>query len=128
VALAAAFTIGCGSARPPLVPVAGVVTLDGRPVSGGAVRVIPQNARAATGTIGPDGRFTLGTFAEADGCVVGTHVVEVMPPPSGGDERSPPPAKPVDFPTRYISAGTSGLTITVTGPTTNLVITLSTDK
>jgi hypothetical protein len=107
------------------VPVAGVVTLDGEPVSGGAVRVIPQKARAATGAIGPDGRFTLGTFTEADGCVVGTHVVEVMPPPTGGDERSPAPAKPASFPTHYISADTSGLTITITGSTSDLVISLT---
>ncbi len=124
----AALTVGCGPPRPSLVPVGGIVTLDGRPLAGGALRVIPHNARAASGTIGPEGRFTLGTFAAADGCVAGTHAVEVMPPASGGDERSSAPAKPPPFPTRYASVETSGLTITITGPTRDLSILLTSEK
>lgn len=123
-----AMMVGCGPPRPPLVPVGGIVTLDGRPLAGGAVRVIPHNARAASGTIGPDGRFVLGTWADADGCVTGTHAVEVMPPATGGDERSPAPAKPAPFPRRYQSAETSGVTVTVTGPTSDLTIPLSTKE
>lgn len=126
--LAGVASIGCGPAQPSLVPVGGIVTLDGRPLAGGSLRVIPKNARAATGRIGADGRFVLGTFADADGCVAGTHAVEVIPPASGGDERSPAAVAPAPFPLRYVSVDTSGLTITVTGPTSDLAIALSTEK
>lgn len=126
--LAGVAAIGCGPARPPLVPVAGIVTLDGRPLAGGSLRVIPHNARAAAGRIGPDGRFVLGTFADADGCVAGTHAVEVMPLASGGDERSPAAVAPPPFPLRYVSADSSGLTVTVTGPTSDLAIPLRSGK
>lgn len=121
--------IGCGPRRPAVVPAAGIVTLDGTPLPGGFVRVVPAGSRAATGQIGPDGRFALGTFAEADGCVPGTHGVEVIGPlPGGGETVAAVPEPAVAVPARYREAATSGLTITVTGPTSDLAITLSTGK
>ncbi len=117
---------GCGPRRPALVPVSGIVTLAGRPLSGGFVRVVPAESRAATGRIGPDGRFTLGTFAEADGCVTGTHGVAVLGPlPKGGETVAAVPEPAVAVPARYREAATSGLTITITGPTSDLVIALT---
>jgi hypothetical protein len=121
-----AMATGCGPRRPAVVPASGVVTLDGEPLAGGFVRLVPVASRVATGEIGPDGRFTLGTFAAADGCVLGTHGVEVIGPlPAGGEKASAAPAPAVTVPDRYRAAETSGLTVTVTGPTSDLVIPLT---
>ena len=121
--------IGCGPSRPAVVPVCGIVTLDGKPLAGGFVRAVPADSRAATGRIGPDGRFALGTVAEADGCVPGTHGVEVIGPlPAGGEMASATPAPTVTVPAHYRAAETSGLTITVTGSTSDLAIALSTEN
>jgi len=115
--------------RPAVVPAAGIATLDRKPLAGGFVRLVPEASRVATGRIGPDGRFTLGTFAEADGCVPGTLGVEVIGPLPRGCEMAPVAATPaVTVPDRYRTADTSGLTITVTRATTDLVIALSSDN
>lgn len=56
----------------------------------------------------------------------GTHGVEVIGPlSSGGETVAAVPAPAVTVPARYRNAETSGLTITVTGPTTDLVIPLT---
>jgi hypothetical protein len=121
--------IGCGPTRPAVVPAAGIVTLDGQPLAGGFIRLVPAASRPATGVIGPDGRFTLGTFAAADGCVPGTHGVEVIGPlPAGGEAAAAVPAPTVTVPARYRDAQTSGITITITGPTRDLTIPLTSEK
>lgn len=120
---------GCGPSRPAVVPAAGIVTLDGKPLAGGFIRLVPAASRPATGAIGPDGRFTLGTFAESDGCVPGTHGVEVIGPlPAGGEAAAAVPAPTVTVPARYRDAQTSGLTITIAGPTRDLTIPLTTEN
>lgn len=125
-ALLAVVAAGCGPRRPAVVAASGVVTLDGKPLAGGFVRLVPAASRPATGEIGPDGRFTLGTFAAADGCVPGTHAVEVIGPlPAGGEATATTRAPAIIVPARYRDAQTSGLTVTITGPTTDLVISLS---
>lgn len=121
--------IGCGPSRPAVVPAAGIVTLDGKPLAGGFIRLVPAASRPATGAIGPDGRFTLGTFAAADGCVPGTHGVEVIGPlPAGGEAAAAVPAPTVTVPARYRDAQTSGLTITIARPTRDLTIPLTTEN
>jgi len=121
-----AMAIGCGPRRPAVVPAAGIVTLDGKPLPGGFVRLVPAASRVATGEIRPDGRFTLGTFAAGDGCVLGTHGVEVIGPlPAGGEMAAAVPAPAVAVPARYRAAETSGLTVDITGPTSDLAISIS---
>lgn len=121
--------IGCGPSRPAVVPAAGIVTLDGKPLAGGFIRLVPAASRPATGAIGPDGRFTLGTFAAADGCVPGTHGLEVIGPlPAGGEAAAAVPAPTVTVPARYRDAQTSGLTITIARPTRDLTIPLTTEN
>ena len=120
---------GCGPSRPAVVPAAGIVTLDGQPLAGGFIRLVPAASRPATGEIGSDGRFTLGTFAAADGCVPGTHGVEVIGPlPAGGETSAAVPAPTVTVPARYRAAETSGLNITITGPARDLSIPLTSGK
>ena len=102
---------GC-SDRPRRVPVSGQVTIDGAPVTRGVVRVIPPDARAAMGDIDAQGRFTLTTFDPGDGCVVGTHRVEVVAfdHPTPGQTR-------LLVPEKYNNQAKSGLVLTITGPT-----------
>lgn len=72
-----AFVAGCRRG-PAVVPVSGTVEVDGTPLTSGAITVVPDHGRAATGTIGKDGRFTLSTFVPGDGALLGRHRVVVI--------------------------------------------------
>ncbi|MEZ6064556.1 MAG: hypothetical protein R3B90_02350 [Planctomycetaceae bacterium] len=76
--VALALLVGCGESRPGIVPIKGQVMIDGKPLTHGFIQVLPADARPASAKIGPDGRFTLSTFGEDDGCVPGTHPVTVV--------------------------------------------------
>lgn len=112
---------GCGSENE-IVPVSGQVLIDGKPVTHGFVQVAPKGFRAASGKIGPNGRFTLTTVKEGDGCAVGTHPAAVIATESinASSQRWHAPRKYQDF-------ATSGLTVNVTGPTNDLKIELTWD-
>jgi hypothetical protein len=79
-ALLALVWSGCDS-HPPTGKVSGKVTLNGQPVSGGSVTFAPiakpgtQGGRPAIGPIQPDGTYTLTTYAQGDGAVIGRHRV-----------------------------------------------------
>lgn len=102
---------GCGDGRPRRVPVAGQVLIDGEPLRSGFVRVIPDHARPATGQIDRDGRFRLETFEGEDGCVLGTHRVEIIAKQSQGYT-----AIKWLTPKKYQDASTSELTLAVEKP------------
>jgi hypothetical protein len=74
---------GCGQAAgnaAPVstVPVKGTVRYKGRPLARGTVKFEPESVgREAQGEIGPDGTFTLSTYAACDGAVLGNHRVAV---------------------------------------------------
>lgn len=127
VALAAVMLlplVGCGSGRPKTVPVSGQVLLDGQPLKAkGTVRVVPKGARPATGEIDPaTGRFTLTTFDKDDGCVHGTHAATVTARETVDNTQIRWLA-----PEKYSQPDTSGLTVNITGPTTDLKIELKSD-
>lgn len=107
---------------PKIVPVSGQVVIDGKPLQKGFVRFIPDNARAASSEIDSNGKFTLTTVNHNDGCVVGTHKVEIISKefPSQTQTRWLIPRK-------YADLATSGLEITVERPQTDLKIELSWD-
>jgi hypothetical protein len=95
----------------------GIVRVDGKPLSSGTVRFVPAAGRAATGKIQSDGTFSLGTFGESDGALVGTHQVAVIAYDAADDAR---PAYEVRsatskalVPERYMAVGTSGLSFEV---------------
>ena len=122
VAVATAIT-GCGRG-PNIAPVSGVVTLDGKPLAGASVLFMPVDGgvpgRAATKD---DGSFSLTTFQEKDGALVGRHrvavsKVETTGATAGGDGLS----GKLDgrrmrtswlTPERYGAPATSGLEATV---------------
>jgi hypothetical protein len=62
-----AFVVGCGDPGPPLVPVAGVVWVNGKPLTTGSVSFRPDADKGntslhhPTGSVGADGRFELFT-------------------------------------------------------------------
>jgi hypothetical protein len=108
---------GCG-ADANVASVNGVVRVDGKPLTTGTVRFVPPAGRAAAGKIQSDGTFTLGTFGDSDGALLGRHQVAVIAFEVGPVQRTeggrPPPAptKPL-VPQRYMAPGTSGLTFEV---------------
>lgn len=71
---------GCGgSDRPALATASGIVTLDGEPVEGAAVSFIPaEGGRPGSGMTDSEGRYTIKTFEDAPGAIVGEHKVSVM--------------------------------------------------
>ena len=68
---------GCNQ-RPPTAPVSGVVTYRGKPLTHGSIMFQPDAGPPGRSVIGPDGTFTLWTFEEGDGAIVGRHRVRVV--------------------------------------------------
>ncbi len=108
---------GCSAKPTNLGQVEGIVRLNGKPLTAGKVRFLPESGRGAIGTIQPDGTFTLGTFADADGALVGHHQVAIIAYEPGKVGRPDPAVrgstlKPL-VPERYLATGTSNLTFDV---------------
>ncbi|GEM_PF-955136 len=113
--------VGCGDGRPRIVPTSGVVLMNGKPLTGhvGFVRVVPADARPATGRIDPaDGRFTLTTYENGDGCVEGTHPAAVIVNTTVGNRLI------WIAPERYGNEATSGLTVEIKGAKADLELRL----
>lgn len=61
-----------------MAPVSGVVKLDGEPLAGAGVTFTPVNGgRPAWATTDQQGQYTLTTFVDGDGALVGEHVITV---------------------------------------------------
>lgn len=95
---------GCGEAIPDRMPVTGQVLINDQPLTYGFVQVVPMGARPAMGKIGPDGKFTLSSFAENDGAVFGNHPVAVM-----ANEPIDATSQRWHAPKKYADIATSGL-------------------
>lgn len=76
--LCASLAAGCGG-EPGVAPVSGLVTVGGQvPGSGsGRITFYPEQGRAATAPISKDGTYTLSTFGNGDGALVGKHRVAI---------------------------------------------------
>jgi hypothetical protein len=103
--------IGCKSSHElETAPVSGKVMLDGKPVTSGTVTFVPSRGRAAKGEVNSAGKFTLSTYRDADGAIVGHHQAAVMVlradiPKTGPEQNQPIMA----IPSRYGVAEESGL-------------------
>lgn len=95
-----AMIIGCGSSAPMLVPAEGVVLIDGEPAADISVQFLPDEIEGelrptSYGVTDADGRFTLKTYDQGDGAVVGGHNVILVDTleerPAQGEEFSRPP-------------------------------------
>lgn len=100
--------VGCGGSEDfPTTPVSGKVAYNGQPVKGGSVTLSPiagsegkpagqPVGKPATAEVGDDGTFTLSTYSDKDGAVLGKHRVSYSPPvaeventSSGGHSQAP---------------------------------------
>jgi hypothetical protein len=111
---------GCSDGLPERVPISGTVMIDGKPLTCGSIMVIPQGERPAGSSISADGRFTLTSYRLNDGVVPGTHKVSIQATQhlNERDTRWLTPKK-------YGNPATSGLTVTITEATDNLIINLT---
>ncbi len=80
---------GCGKSSYEMAPAHGTVTLDGVPLTEGKIMFAPiargsssDAGKVAVGRIQDDGRYTLTTYDDNDGAVVGEHWVTVFGPDS----------------------------------------------
>jgi hypothetical protein len=120
LALAVYAYTGCRDEHPGIVPVSGTVTIDGKPLTMGEVRILAANQRPAIGRVKPDGSFTLSCFKLNDGAPTGKHLATVTAVESI-DERS----RRWHAPKRYANEIDSNLRVTIDGPTDNLKIELT---
>lgn len=112
---------GCGSDRLPVAPVEGKVIYHGKPVEFGSVMFQPDKGPAGRGVIQPDGSFTLSTYSEGDGAVIGQHKVRIASFASQRpDLMDAPPDAPREpgvghsqIPRKYSNMDTSGLRVEV---------------
>jgi hypothetical protein len=111
---------GCGDGRPTRVPVAGKVLIDGKPLTVGSVRFMPESGRPATGALGADGSFKLGTFDAGDGAIPGAHTITVH-----ASEEISPTLRRWNTPKKYENPLASGLKEQVDGPRDSVVINLT---
>jgi len=125
---------GCSGKQQQLetAPVSGIVTLDGKVVTQGSVIFTPPQGWPAKGELDAEGRFTLSTYKQGDGAIVGGHAVAVIAEsgvdPSEHFERPPPAPVKWLIPERYGSRTTSGLTAEVkSGEPNEVTLELFTD-
>lgn len=113
---------GCGPAAPDLFPVAGTVTLAGKPLPTGSVQFIATGLRPAYGQIGSDGKFKLFTD-DQEGCPAGKFKVVVSAQEVKGTEASGETVVQLT-PERYASVENTNIEVTIDGPKSDLVIDL----
>jgi hypothetical protein len=82
---------GCGGGGRKIVPVSGVVKVNGEPAANLVVSFQPLGGqdeenpgRGASAVTGPDGRYTLVYDGEKPGALTGKHRVRIFPKVSGG--------------------------------------------
>lgn len=119
VCLLVAITLLAGCRRgPEMVPVTGKVLYNGKPLEFGSVMFQPPSGQPAQGKIQSDGTFTLSTYKEGDGAVVGRHKVRItcyetekpgIPKPAGEQ-----PLGKLLIPEKYTFLDQSGLSAEVT--------------
>ncbi|MDO4575805.1 MAG: hypothetical protein Q4D98_11390 [Planctomycetia bacterium] len=113
---------GCSDGRPRCYPVSGTIEVDGKPLSGkldGTVRFVTvdtqgEYGRPATGHLDENGRFSLTSYEQNDGCPKGTYKVELQILETRGKQLY------YVVPPRYESAAQSDLQVEITGKTEDL--------
>lgn len=115
LALASINLLGCGKVQLETVPVHGKITIDGKPLETGRVRFFPERGRVAAGDLQSDGIYTLTTYADGDGAVLGNHRVSVEARTAAQQVSIESDDVPGNFliPARYADEAKSGLTFEV---------------
>lgn len=113
---------GCGSSenRKPVAKVHGKVTYNGEPLKIGSLLFVPKGGGpSAEANIDRNGNYWMGTYALADGAVLGAHQVMITAFTSSGGSGLPEDAvngnaAPVSIiPEKYADLAKSGLEINV---------------
>ena len=114
---------GCGSRGghlPKTVPATGVVTLDGKPVDGAQVVLVPagEGATGAYGTTDTSGHFALRAYEEKEGAIPGDYKIQVsktverrLDGPKGSLDGGDPVRFEHGVPAKYTGFKTSGLSV-----------------
>jgi len=117
---------GCGGDElkpPPLFPVSGTVTYQGKPVPGATVVFIPEGKVKAKdparlrpfGTADEQGNYSIAWSEEHEGAATGKYKVGISAVEAVNDEEGDSQTKPANaIPDKYGNPSTSGLTATVT--------------
>ncbi len=123
-------SVGC-KRSPRVVPVAGKVLYNGKPLPFGSVTFQPTKGQSAVADLAQDGSFTLSSYGLNDGAVPGRHLVSVvcyenMRP---GKQRQGDSLGKLLIPLKYTRLGSSGLTADIqdasTGAPQEVVLELS---
>lgn len=89
------FALGCGGGgdQSPTAKVTGKVVFDGKPVTGGNLTFLPkpsganeERGKPGTAVVNDDGTFSVSTYGDGDGAVVGVHNVTYSAPSSDGGD------------------------------------------
>lgn len=127
VLVSTAFNYGCGSSEAPIeksVPVSGLLTFQGQPLSGYRVTLVPEDGRrAASGVTDEKGHFVLSTNTVGDGAPPGRSKVSVAwegPPQEDAGGLDQPvedprliPKPPVPLPPKYANPDESGVAVEI---------------
>jgi hypothetical protein len=113
---------GCGDGRPTRVPVAGVISIDGEPLTAGSIMFVTDAGRPAGGSIDSEGRFALTCYEPGDGAMPGHYRVKITAVESINDRSNRWLA-----PKKYADEKTSGIEVDVTEPVDDLKIDLTWD-
>ena len=110
LAMGMVFFAGCGQKGPLLVPVSGLVTLDGEPLASAVVAFEHTGGlNMATGVTKDDGRFELAIHKMGKGATPGPHRVQIS-----RSESDTPGKTTWISPKKYAAFETSGLSVDVT--------------
>jgi hypothetical protein len=121
IGIVALLLVGCNEGRPPRVPVSGQVLIDGKPLTYGDLKFVPEGARPSYAKLDSNGGFTLTCYDGNDGVVPGLHRVAV----SGSEVKQGQSVW--HAPIKYANFRTSGITVQIDSPTNSLVIELGSD-
>jgi hypothetical protein len=116
VVLTAACVAGNGCKQNPrVVPVAGMVLYNDKPLPFGTIMFQPDRGQPASGEIQSDGSFKLSSYAPDDGAVPGRHIVSITcyegqrPSMTKADDAGETSLGKLLIPLKYTRTGSSGL-------------------
>ena len=116
IVLMATGVAGTGCKQSPrVVPVAGMVLYNDKPLPFGTIMFQPDRGQPASGEIQSDGSFKLSSYAHDDGAVPGRHIVSITcyegqrPSLTNADNAGETSLGKLLIPLKYTRTGSSGL-------------------
>lgn len=111
---------GCGNDLPPIAPLTGTVTMDGKPYANGSLMFTPASGgRPSVAATDENGKFTAMYNLDTEGALLGSHTVTFEPggaPESEEDEFKPyaPPKDNFKLTPSEITVEAGGTDVTIT--------------